>query len=577
MPEHNDSQLLQKGLPCWKDNCGSSDAVAQYLDLETGRTRLYCFACGTPKWEDGQGNGAPMQATKARSNVDALEYAQLGAHKSIKSRGLTQATCKHWDYRVYERADGEFVQLAVYRDAQSAVQGVKVRPEDKDQIHWGAGSAKGNLFGRHLWPKGGRKLTITEGELDAMSVSQAWNHKFPVVSVPNGAKEAVKVIAANLEFVASFDEVVFAFDADEPGQAAAVECAKLLPAGKAKIVKWPQGFKDASDLLQAGQVDKLTWAIHSAEEYRPDGILDARTLTASCLDAPTIGLPWPWPAMTEWTAGRRGGEVYTFGAGSGVGKTEVLSEIIACTLMGQDRYGNTWTPEGVAVFGYEAGASKTKKAIAGKIGKRRFHLPNKDDGVQWTAEELLATMSLMDNELWARGGKLFVNDSKGRSDWESVKDRIRYLAHAHGIKHAFVDPISALVEEEEGVTDERKFLDRMVREAAKVAVELGISMYLFSHLTRPKEGPSHEEGGQVRSNQFRGSGGIFMFSDFVFGQERNSQADTPAERGTNTMRAVKDRLSGDHTGETFLLQYDPLFGLLDPVKYEPMAGMVGDL
>jgi twinkle protein len=35
-------------------------------------------------------------------------------------------------------------------------------------------------------------LTITEGEIDALSVSQAQGNKWPVVSVPTGAKGAVK-------------------------------------------------------------------------------------------------------------------------------------------------------------------------------------------------------------------------------------------------------------------------------------------------------------------------------------------------------------------------------------------------
>ena len=98
-------------------------------------------------------------------------------------------------------------------------------------------------------------LVITEGELDAMSVSQAQGNRWPVVSVPSGAQGAAKAIRDNLEFVESFETVVLCFDNDDPGRTAAQECALLLSPGKAKVCVFP--LKDASDMLQAGRTKEI--------------------------------------------------------------------------------------------------------------------------------------------------------------------------------------------------------------------------------------------------------------------------------------------------------------------------------
>ena len=66
---------------------------------------------------------------------------------------------------------------------------------------------------------------LTEGEIDCLSVAQAGNLRWPVVSVPNGcAIEAVKAVKANWEYLNQFDEVIVMFDQDQVGQAAAQGC-----------------------------------------------------------------------------------------------------------------------------------------------------------------------------------------------------------------------------------------------------------------------------------------------------------------------------------------------------------------
>lgn len=560
------STLVRKGLPCPDPKCGSSDAVAEYSD-----GHFFCHShSGLVRYGDAE---KPTATRKVAPLTEALQSILDGSYPTaIKSRKLTPTTTAKWDYRTRVTPKGHKEQIAIYHDKHGRPIAAKIRDTGVDGLakdfRWVGDAKKVGLYGRHLWGHGGNrraggapsKLVITEGEIDAMSVSQVQDHKWPVVSVPNGAAEASKAIANNLEWVNSFDEVIIMFDMDGPGGEAAQEVASVLTPGKAFIATLPR--KDANECLKEGLTEDLKRSIWNAKPWRPDGVIDARELTIRCMAPVVVGSPWPWKFMTDWTYGRRGGEVYVGGAGTGIGKSDWSCEVIASTLNGKTKEGLEFKPEGVAVFGYEAGAAVTKKAIAGKLAGRRFHIPQGEgpDWGDWTTEELQATMRDMDQRIWGNGGKLFINDSFGACDWDAAKERSRYLAKAEGLKHFVYDPISAMVINAE---DERKALDALMIEGASLAVELDVCVYFLSHLTRPDQGPSHEEGGQVRLKQFRGSNGIGMFSSFVFGFERNTQAEDERERTKTLVRVVKDRYTGNSTGKTRVLHYDILAGTLD--------------
>ena len=180
------------------------------------------------------------------------------------------------------------------------------------------------LFGMHLWSSG-RKITVCEGELDAMTVSQVQGHKFATVSVPHGAQSAKKHLLKNIDYLNGFSEIILMFDQDEAGQAAAQACAEVLPIGKTKIAVLP--MKDANECLVAGDAAAIITAIHQAADFRPDGIVsmgDLRELV-SVADAESP-IQYPYPLLNEMLKGIRTG-VVTLCAGSGVGKSTLIREM----------------------------------------------------------------------------------------------------------------------------------------------------------------------------------------------------------------------------------------------------------
>jgi twinkle protein len=255
----------------------------------------------------------------------------------------------------------------------------------------------------------------------------------------------------------------------------------------------------------------------------------------------TMGRPWPWEPVTKATFGRRPGEVIALGAGSGVGKTDVFTQMIEHDV---SALGLT-----VGVFYLEQPVAETAKRIAGKTAGRRFHIP---DG-SWTEAELTAAFDKI-----AEGNRLHLVDAFGSTSWDIVRGYIRYLAVSLGCQHIYLDHLTALAAAED---DERKALEKIMADLAGMAKELGVVIHFVSHLATP-EGKPHEEGGRVMGRHFKGSRAIIYWSHFMFGLERDTQAEDPAERAKTTLRCLKDRNTGNANGMTWELRFDAETGLL---------------
>jgi twinkle protein len=455
-----------------------------------------------------------------------------GEVTALEARKITRDTCEFFDYRTgtYE---GKPVHIANYRkDGKLFAQKFRTNPKGFKVI--GAGKSL-PLYGQWLWKGSKKRVVITEGELDALTVSQLQHNKWPVVSVPNGAAGASRTITQQLEWVESFDEVVFAFDMDDPGQEAAKACAELLTPGKAFIAHLP--MKDANECLQAGKGAELIQALWESKPFRPDGVVGVDSILEASCSPIQQGLDWPWPTLTAKTYGRRRRELYGFGAGTGCGKTDTFKEIIQHILQVDN------LPVGLLFL--EEPPPHTVKTLAGKIDNVRYHVPD-GGGNQEQLEKTVKSLV----------GKVYLYDHFGAMGWKTIKEKIKYMVRALGIKDIFLDHLTALAAQlDDGDGGERKAIDKIMSELSALVQELDITIYYVSHLTTP-EGKSHEEGGRVLEKHFRGSRSIAYWTHFLFGIERNKQIpDRPS-----VLRCLKDRYTGDANGLCIGLRYDKATG-----------------
>jgi twinkle protein len=528
-----DSEFVRKEA-C--PECGSRDNLARYTDGHG-----YCFGCG--HYEAGEDDITPTTRTStSKGRSMAKDLVEGGAFKALPKRGLTEDTCRKFGYKVAVEGD-QFIQIAPYHDDTGALVAQKIRTQDKDFRVTGS-LKQATLFGQNLWASGGRKVVITEGEIDAMSVSQVQGHKWPVVSIPNGSSGARKSLAAQLEWLCTFEEVVLMFDMDDPGRDAVQDCVTLFPPGKCKVASLT--MKDANELLVAGKGDEIVQAIWQAKTYRPDGIVTFRDLKDRIKEEVPDGMPWFCDGLTELTHGRRWCETYFIGAGTGIGKTDLITQQIEFDT----RHGIAKS----ATFFLEQPIVETGKRVAGKFAGKRFHLP-KEEG-NWTDEDLDAAVEMLDNET------LFLYDNFGVIDWEPIEQTIRHLRHAEGVRIFYLDNLTALAAQAE---DEKKTLEEVTSKIAMLAKELEIIMVVVSHLATP-EGKPHEEGGRVMIRHFKGSRSIGFWAHYMFGLERDTQHEDPAIRSTTTVRLLKARYDGSKVGQCVYLKMDPETGLLSETE-----------
>lgn len=509
------------------DECGSSDAVGVYDDDHT-----FCFSCNayTPGSQSDGTAGSPAAVSEA--NTIQQKDLLSGEAQAIPARRLNQETCAKYGYLV-GTWKGEPVQVATYRDEHGKPVAQKLRTKNKTfQI---VGDARGmGLFGSHLWGGKGKKIVVTEGEIDCLSVAQAGGLKWPVVSLPNGANSAIKAIKQSWDFLMRYDEIILFFDQDSAGRSAAQAVAELLPVGKAKIANLQ--YKDANDALMAGKPDAIIEAIFQATDYRPDGILAATDYRdAIGVDDAASSITYPYSLLNDVTRGLRKGELVTITAGSGIGKSTLVREIAHHLHVGDNRLGMIMLEE------------SNKRTLLGLVGI----LMSKNilvDRSEVSDEEVVEGF---DQLFGPDMPPLYLYDHFGSTDVDLICNRITYMAKALGVEWIILDHISILISGQAFGNNERTLIDTAMTRLRTLVQELDIGLIIVSHLRRPDGNAGHEDGAQVRLGQLRGSHSIAQLSDICIALQVDP--DDP-DGDIRNLQILKNRWTGQ-TGPAGTLQY----------------------
>ena len=449
----------------------------------------------------------------------------------LPKRGISQATCEKFGYFRTRDGNGRAVQVAPYHDEAGRVVAQKVRTAKKDMFV--TGNMPGTFFGQKLWkPQPNKKLVITEGELDALSIYEIMGD-WPVVSLPTGAKGAAKAVAANLSWVEGFDEVILCFDSDEPGQKAATEVAQILRPGLASIMALP--LKDANDMLVAGRQKELREAFWNANRYAPDGLLDAVDLweTVAAPQPPAFAA-YPWESVNQHLQGLRKQEIVVWTAGTGVGKSTATREIIHSAIKQGHRVG---------VIALEESVRDTVRHQMGLELNRQLHLPAADVD----PDDLRGAFDRV-----APG--LVVHDHWGSLEIETLVNVVRYMAVGRECQLIILDHITMVVSGLE-TNDERKDLDVLMTRLRTLAQDLNLCIQVVSHIKR-----TGEDRQQLRKTDLRGSAALEQLADQIMALERDDQDDQNSN--LTRVRVLKNRPAGWLTGTAGWLTYDPETGRL---------------
>lgn len=484
MAEPGVDSVFLRHEPC--PACGSSDALARYSS-GVG----HCFSCNVSQAPDAE--SAPAEPEDR--SVPARGLLGPVVFHAITRRRLTEETCRHWRYGLVPFR-GQVVQVAQYASREGrAIAAQKWRTRDKDFGWAGDPKAAETLYGRHLCRDAGKRLIITEGEIDALSVSQVLELRWPVVSLCGGAGSAVRCVRENLEWLERFDEVVLMFDQDEPGQEAAQAAAAILSPGKARIARLP--LKDANEMLKAGRMKELVEAQWEAQVWRPDGILTGDALWARATAEPAgVAVPYPWTGLNEKLAGLRRKELVTVCAGTSVGKSSFCRELAVHLLRAGERVG---------IVALEENAQQTLLGLLSVLNQQNYRVKP----AAWPDLEPTWRAHLSD--------RLAVLDHFGSTEVETLESRIRYLVKGVGCGWIILDHITMAVA---GEDRDRQAIDALMVSLRRLVEETGCGMIVVSQLKR-RQGPGFETGADPQLSDLRGSSSIEQTSDVVIALARN--------------------------------------------------------
>lgn len=494
-------------LPCPRETeCGSSDGYTEYSDGHG-----YCFACSTyfPPESNTHMKAQAHEPIIPDETNEPDAISTIGSPFKTGYRGIDAGVYNR--YRVTCQ-DNE-VDYPYYSKAGTLIAYKRRFLKEKGFACSGKINEAG-LFGQNIFPPDPKtRITVTEGEQDAMAVFQMNGMRYPAVSVKS-ASQALRDIKNSYDYLNGFAEIYICFDNDEAGRKATEGIGRLFKPGKVKVVSLAT-HKDANEYLMRGHSKTFIKEWWAAETYTPAGIItDVEKLAELAYTRPVRSpISYPWETLDDMLQGIRGGEMVLVTAPTGVGKSHFLRDIMG-NLITQGAEGN------MALFNLEENSQRTIWGVLSSI----MHLPMHMADTEYDQEELDKVV----NDV-IRSGRVAVYDNFGSTEIDSILDKIRYLNTVHDARYVFLDHISIMVSDQHS-EDERKTLDSISTKLRTFVEETGITLFLVSH---------ENDNGQTR-----GSRAIAQLADVIIRLNRDQLATDEADRNLATCTVVKNRPIG---------------------------------
>lgn len=445
--------------------------------------------------------------------------------RGFKERGITKLACEFFKVRCAYGADGE-ITTHYYPYPEG---GFKKRTLPK-KFTWVGESGK--IFGKDKFTQGGRRLIITEGEIDALSIAQMnldkYQTVFPVIALPGVSY--VKHLLEIRDWIRTFNEVVIMMDNDEPGREALSEAIRIVGYDKAYIVEYPADCKDANDVLVNhgwGALYRLTW---DAQPYRPAAILGKAALWKAMVEynnKPFVPYPDCLEGLNSKAKGMRTGEIALFVSGTGVGKSTLIREVIFHLL-------KTTTAKVGLLALEEAPGETTRKLSSAALCVNPADTPLTLEELQPGFEEVFGDDRLM------------VMDHQGSVNDGSIVDLLEFMALA-GCTYIYIDHLTILISEGVEHLTGNEAQDKMMNDLLRLVKRHPVHVGLVSHLRKTNSGAKAFEEGHLPSlDDIKGSGSTKQISMDIFAFARDTTSENNDERNHIKGSVLKCR----HTGLT---------------------------
>ena len=497
---------------------------------------------------------------------DVLEYPIA----VMPERKITKETCKKFGVRMaISEEDGKtpVAYYFPYYDSKGKLSGYKKRDltlDKHEKYHFttiGKVGVDCKLFGQTVAESIEQKrknLVYVEGEADQLSTYQAmkeqvrgtkWEAMEPfVVSLSCGTANAVEATLHNEGFIRSFDSLSLMFDNDSSTEA---EKKKNIIRGKEATeavasaligtgitlctIELPNQYKDASDMLVAGEGDSLAKIVQFGKKaYTAEKIVHARDIEFEDLIAPQPEGIYTecFPELDRKIHGFRTRELVVLTSPSNVGKSLVCSLLANIFIAADEKVG--------MIFLEETNKQTLQRAVASKL-KVNY---NKFKNAPLSCASKEAIQKAYDEI--ANNDRLVMLGHFGSLPISELMNKIRHMHLVEGCSYIVLDHLSVVISGSH-IENERKELDIVMTELAAFCAANDVCIIAVSHINRsaaeqfkPPKGKEDEPFWvTISKEQMRGSAALEQLAFIVLGLEPQIMPDR--SRGNVRLTVLKNR------------------------------------
>jgi twinkle protein len=542
VPEVMSNQVDTKGYPC---RCGSSDARKKYRD-----NRSFCFACH--KTFDLDGN--PLEAKNFDSMPDGLTPAMIKSDmisRGFRERGITKTITTFFGVKVGYNSEGEIDTHYYPYDGGECYKSREL-PKQFSWIKEKGKKSSESLFGKELFNGGGKRIVITEGEIDAMTVAQAYLLKYKKIYPVVGMSSAMmtRSLINSREWLRSFEEIILCLDNDEAGETATNEAVRILGVDKVKIAKLP--LKDPNKVFLEKSPEDLLSCIYNAARHIPSGIITKDEIwsrLANAVDTPVIPYPNCLGGLNDSLQGMRFHDIVLIVSGTGCGKSTVVREI--------ELHLRETTEHRIGVIHLE----ETPEKCAVKLSS--MYLNVNPANVKLELDQIKPAFDYLFED-----DRLIVLDHQGSMKDGSIIDKLEYMC-LMGCKFIALDHLTILVSE--GVEGEKgnEGQDRIMSDLLKLVLKYELCIILIAHLRKTSNMQKAFESGEMPTlDDIKGSGALKQIPMDIIGLARDTTSGEIEVRNSVRISILKARETGN-TGPTRGTFFDKETGrLMDTLFYK---------
>lgn len=318
-----------------------------------------------------------------------------------------------------------------------------------------------------------KEIVITEGEIDCLSFHESGIYN--VVSVPNGASKGnqkLEYLDNCWQYFENAEKVYLAVDNDDAGNSLKEELARRLGKEKCFLINYPEGCKDANEVLLKFGKAGVKELIANAYEYPLDGEITVSEMSDSVGDLFYNGYP----------KGKKAGiigfdELLSFEPGQltmvtgipGSGKDEFVN---ALTVGLSKNHGWKW-----GIFGFEEPPKVTITKLIEKHADKAFEF-RKDTDNRITEFEFAKGLMFVDDNY------KFINTDEVDVTIDAIIEKAIQLVKRYGINGVVISPWNCLEHKIPFGYTETQYISEALSKLISFLKKYGVHCFLIAHPTK---------------------------------------------------------------------------------------------